>query len=121
MSEFNGDVDVVVEDVLEDLVDGVELHGVHGVAQVLLLRRDQVRAPVATAHRTLLLLVSHCLENPNRLAALDAEELLARLAVVTDVLEIKLAIATLLVSTILSGRGFGNEFLDLGLRGEIER
>ena len=113
MLQLHCDIYVVIEDVGEDLVDRVKLHGAHGVAKFLLLVVDVLGAGVAAADRALLLLIRDCLEDPHRLGALDAEEKLARLAVVADVLEVKLAVAALLVSTVLSGCRLLYQFLHL--------
>lgn len=115
VSQLNGNINVVIEDVLQYLVNSVEFHGSHGVLEIFLLIRNALSAHVATAYRSLFLLVCDCFKDPDRLGTLDAEELFARLAVVTNILEIELAVATLLISTVLGGCCLLNELLHLGL------
>ena len=121
VTQLHCDINVVIKDVLEYFVNGVELHGGHGVPEVLLLVRDALSAHVAATHRPLLVLVSDRLEHPNRLRALDAEELFAGLAVVANVLEVEFAVTTFLISTVLGGSRLLDQLLHLGLCRQVER
>jgi len=119
MSELDRDVDLIVQDVLEDLVDREELHSGHRALEFFLVVGDDVRAAVAAADRALLLLVGDGLEDPHGLGALDAEELLAGLAVVADVLEVELGLAGLVRTGFRRGR-FQDQVFNFTLGSQVE-
>ena len=116
--ELNSDVDVIVENVGQYFVDSVEFHGCHGVLEVALVPGDDLGTTVATADRTFLLEGGHVLEDPHALRALKTEEFLAGLTVVSDVLEIELALACLIL-TVLCACGFLDQVFHFCLSGKV--
>lgn len=119
MLKLHCNVNFISEDVTEHLINYMEVLGVHGVAEVLFIVGNDVSAAVATAHRSLFVHCGDTFKDPLALRALVTEELSALLAVVSDVLEVKFALA-LLVLAILRACGFGYQLLDLRLCRKIQ-
>lgn len=100
MLQFHSDIDVIILDVSEDLVKSVEFHGGHAISKFSLCVDDNISTSIAPADRSFFSFICHLLKDPTALRAFTAEELFARLAIVSDVLEIKLFLAFLVCAVL---------------------
>jgi hypothetical protein len=100
MLEFHCDIDVIILDVGENLVESVEFHGGHAISKFSLSVDNNISTSVAPADRSFLSLICHLFKDPTALGAFATEELLARLAIVSDVLEIELFLAFLICAVL---------------------
>ena len=94
--------DVVTDDGRKYAVYCVEVHCLNCIHQVLFALGDLIETVIAPADRSLLLLALYRLIDPLTFGALDTEEPLAALAVISDVLEVELALANHAVLSINS-------------------
>ena len=89
IKELHINVGLCSSDLGEDFVEGCEVVGLHGGAEILLSLKDSVVAVITAAHRSLLDLGVFVLEHPRLARANPAEESITVLAIELDVPEIE--------------------------------
>jgi len=120
MFQFNSNIYLIHQNVLQYLVNSVKFHCIHSVFKILLIVSNDLSTSIASADRSLFIKSINSFEYPHALRALVAEKLFAWFTVVSNIFEVKFAL-TSFVSAIFSWCCFLNQFFNLWLCGQIER